>query len=165
MHTLTRSCRGAGLEFIYSQRGRPLLVVDNYLFRKNRGTYWRCIRCTKNRCKCRLILRPDRSPLVVERHSHGPETEKIQFGRKVRLTMSMDTMVAMATDRLQSVGGGGGGGGALAIAGAIAGASAGAIEVAGGVLNEPVQLWLRHLHFDSDQYIAMDELIEEDANG
>lgn len=72
------------MDFIYSQRGRPLIVVDGYLFRKNRGAYWRCIRCTKYRCKSRLILREGRVPLCIEKHSHGPEKEKIEWGRKVR---------------------------------------------------------------------------------
>lgn len=72
------------MDFIYSQRGRPLIVIDGYLYRKNRGAYWRCIRCTKYRCKSRLILRPDRDPVCIEKHSHGPEKEKIDWGRKVR---------------------------------------------------------------------------------
>lgn len=72
------------MDFIYSQRGRPLIVVDGYLYRKNRGAYWRCIRCTKYRCKSRLILRPNREPVCIAKHSHGPEKEKIEWGRKVR---------------------------------------------------------------------------------
>lgn len=79
------------LDFIYSQRGRPLIVVDGYLYRKNRAAYWRCIRCTKYRCKSRLILRPDREPVCIEKHSHGPEKEKIEWGRKVRSTVSFES--------------------------------------------------------------------------
>lgn len=74
------------MDYIYSQRGRPLIVVDGYLYRKNRGSYWRCIRCTKYKCKSRLILRPDRKPVCIEKHSHGPEKEKIEWGRKVKST-------------------------------------------------------------------------------
>lgn len=78
----------SGLDFIYSQRGRPLIVVDNYLFRKNRGNYWRCIRCTKHKCKSRLILRDgNERPLIIESHTHGPEKEKIEWGRKVKSTV------------------------------------------------------------------------------
>lgn len=62
-------------------------MVDNYLFRKNRGPYWRCIRCTKDKCKCRIILQENQSPRVVDVHTHGPETEKINFGRKVKQTV------------------------------------------------------------------------------
>lgn len=75
-----------GMDFIYSQRGKPLIVIDNYLYRKNRGAYWRCIRCTKYKCKSRLILRPNQDPIVAEKHSHGPEREKINWGRKVKST-------------------------------------------------------------------------------
>lgn len=79
------------MDFIYSQRGRPLIVVDGYLYRKNRGAYWRCIRCTKYRCKSRLILRSDRDPVCIEKHSHGPEKEKIEWGRKVRSSVTYET--------------------------------------------------------------------------
>lgn len=73
----------SNLEYIYSQRGRPLIVIDGYLYRKNRDAYWRCIRCTKFKCKSRLILRPGRDPVCIESHSHGPEHEKIEWGRKI----------------------------------------------------------------------------------
>lgn len=80
------------MDFIYSQRGRPLIVVDGYLYRKNRGAYWRCIRCTKHKCKSRLILRPDRDPVCIEKHSHGPEKEKIEWGRKIRSSALFETV-------------------------------------------------------------------------
>lgn len=76
-----------GLEFIYSQRGHPLLIVDDFLYRKNRGNYWRCIRCSKFKCKSRLILRRNDTPLKVEAHTHGPENEKISWGRRVLQTI------------------------------------------------------------------------------
>ncbi|XP_055616860.1 modifier of mdg4-like isoform X27 [Toxorhynchites rutilus septentrionalis] len=72
------------LDFIFSQRGHPLLVVENFLYRKNRSNYWRCIRCTKFKCRSRLIVRPGSGPVRIEDHSHGPETEKISWGRTVR---------------------------------------------------------------------------------
>lgn len=86
------------MDFIYSQRGRPLIVVDGYLYRKNRGAYWRCIRCTKHRCKSRLILRPDRDPVCVETHTHGPEKEKIEWGRKVRSSVVFEEATATADE-------------------------------------------------------------------
>lgn len=152
----------AGLEFIYSQRGRPLLVVDNYLFRKNRGSYWRCIRCTKNRCKCRLILRPGRDPVVVEQHSHGPETEKITFGRKVKTTMSttpaahdgngdkVDEWRRLTTKQQQQRRERNGSGASIEDV----------LQV------EPVQLWVRHPHFDTDEphYVGMLDDAEEDGH-
>ncbi|XP_052567448.1 FLYWCH-type zinc finger-containing protein 1-like, partial [Culex pipiens pallens] len=75
--------RFPGLDFIFSQRGHPLLVVDSYLYRKNRSNYWRCIRCTKFKCRSRLIVKPGSEPIKIEEHSHGPETEKISWGRTV----------------------------------------------------------------------------------
>lgn len=155
-----------GLEFIYSQRGRPLLVVNNYLFRKNRGSYWRCIRCTKFRCKCRLILRAGDTPLVVDQHSHGPETEKIQYGRKVKSTMSTaqyEALVAQTdgggTDKLERA--------AATVArsdddaGAEAEDERNAGVLANGLSVNPddlraVNLWMRMPHF------ATDELEEEE---
>nr|XP_029723725.1 modifier of mdg4-like isoform X34 [Aedes albopictus] len=78
-----QAAQAAGLDFIFSQRGHPLLVVDNFLYRKNRGHYWRCIRCTKFKCRSRLIVKPGQKPARIEDHSHGPETEKISWGRTV----------------------------------------------------------------------------------
>uniref|UniRef100_A0A182PMZ2 FLYWCH-type domain-containing protein n=1 Tax=Anopheles epiroticus TaxID=199890 RepID=A0A182PMZ2_9DIPT len=73
------------LEYILSQRGYPLLVVKNYLFRKNRDRYWRCIRCTKYKCRSRVILRGKQGIVVnMGKHTHGPETAKIEMGRKIR---------------------------------------------------------------------------------
>lgn len=82
-----------GVEYIYSQRGKPLIIIDNYLFRKNRGNYWRCIRCTKHKCKSRLIWKIGQPPSVIEKHSHGPETAKIKYGRKVKTAMGHTTPV------------------------------------------------------------------------
>ncbi|XP_052864892.1 modifier of mdg4-like isoform X25 [Anopheles cruzii] len=70
------------MEFISSQRGYPLLVINGYLYRKNRGNYWRCIRCTKNKCHSRLIIRKGHAVSSYEKHTHGPETTKIQRGRQ-----------------------------------------------------------------------------------
>ncbi|XP_021693995.1 modifier of mdg4 isoform X36 [Aedes aegypti] len=78
-----QAAQASGLDFIFSQRGHPLLVVDNFLYRKNRGHYWRCIRCTKFKCRSRLIVKPGQKPTRIEDHSHGPETEKISWGRTV----------------------------------------------------------------------------------
>lgn len=82
-----------GLEFIYSQRGRPLLVLNNYLYRKNRKNYWRCIRCTKYKCKSRLIMKPDKSLIDINGHTHGPETGKIKWGRSIKSTLEENSLV------------------------------------------------------------------------
>jgi FLYWCH zinc finger domain len=72
------------MEYIFSQRGHPLLVVNNFLYRKNRGNYWRCIRCSKYQCKSRLILNSNgQPPTCIQSHTHGPETDKIRWGRSM----------------------------------------------------------------------------------
>ncbi|XP_055594731.1 modifier of mdg4-like isoform X14 [Uranotaenia lowii] len=81
------------VEYIYSQRGHPLLVVDNYLYRKNRGNYWRCIRCTKYKCRSRLITKPGQHPIRIENHTHGPESQKINWGRTVLESVKAQSMV------------------------------------------------------------------------
>uniref|UniRef100_A0AAG5CMS7 BTB domain-containing protein n=1 Tax=Anopheles atroparvus TaxID=41427 RepID=A0AAG5CMS7_ANOAO len=72
------------LEYIHSQRGHPLMVVDDYLFRKNRDRYWRCIRSTKHNCRARLILLDGVGLKCIDEHTHGPETAKIEHGRRMR---------------------------------------------------------------------------------
>lgn len=39
--------------------------------------------CTKFKCRSRLIVKPGSEPIKIEEHSHGPETEKISWGRTV----------------------------------------------------------------------------------
>lgn len=58
------------------------MLFKRYLYRLNRGVYWRCIRCTKYQCKSKLILRQNQDPLCVGEHSHGPEDEKIDRGKE-----------------------------------------------------------------------------------
>lgn len=95
-----------------------MIVVDNYLFRKNRGNYWRCIRCTKYRCKSRLILKTENDePIVIGDHTHGPEREKIEWGRKVKTT----------------------------------------VKEKDNLFEEPVQLYSRQPHFDTESLIVEDQ--------
>ncbi|XP_004530735.1 modifier of mdg4 isoform X5 [Ceratitis capitata] len=72
------------LEFIYSQRGHPLIVLNRFLFRKNRSRYWRCLRCTKYKCRARLICSSKRIVRLFGVHTHGEESEKIDCGRRLR---------------------------------------------------------------------------------
>lgn len=71
------------LKYIYSPRGTPLVLLDNYLYRNNRGKYWRCFHFVKHRCKARLII--DNLGLVRKSgdHSHEQEVGKINFNRKL----------------------------------------------------------------------------------
>lgn len=73
-----------GLEYIYSPRGIPLVILDNYLYRKNRGRYWRCFRFAKFNCTARLTISTNGSiRLAGGAHTHDREHEKINQGRKV----------------------------------------------------------------------------------
>ncbi|XP_035900375.1 modifier of mdg4-like isoform X11 [Anopheles stephensi] len=84
-------------EYIQSQRGYPLLVIKGFLYRKNRGRYWRCIRCTKYKCRSRVTLKDNGVALCSGKHTHGPETAKIQMGRKLR-DMPVPPLAAGHTD-------------------------------------------------------------------
>uniref|UniRef100_A0A8W7P9Z4 BTB domain-containing protein n=1 Tax=Anopheles coluzzii TaxID=1518534 RepID=A0A8W7P9Z4_ANOCL len=81
-------------EFILSQRGYPLLVVGNFLFRKNRDKYWRCIRCTKHKCRSRCIIKDKGVVVNIGKHTHGPETAKIQMGRNIRDSAEDDPLAS-----------------------------------------------------------------------
>ena len=64
---------------ITSQRGQPLMIVKNYLYRVNRGKYWRCIRCSSKKCRSRLIVKDDGTVMQIESHNHLPENKKKDF--------------------------------------------------------------------------------------
>ena len=69
------------LKYIYSPRGTPLVLLDNYLYRNNRGKYWRCFNFIKHRCKARLII--DQLGLVKKtgEHTHEQVHGRINFNR------------------------------------------------------------------------------------
>uniref|UniRef100_A0A182MES3 BEN domain-containing protein n=1 Tax=Anopheles culicifacies TaxID=139723 RepID=A0A182MES3_9DIPT len=131
---------GGGHKFIRSQRGLPLLVRDNFIYRcertRNYRSYWLCIRyktnqckgriicqknavlketrhchpddhsrlnnsvesfvdlsqinidewvnCNKYKCRSRVTLKENGVVLCSGKHTHGPETAKIQMGRNMR---------------------------------------------------------------------------------
>lgn len=63
---------------VVSQRKKPLVVIEDFLYRRNRDNYWRCIRCSSLKCRASLILNDDSYTLCITEHTHGPETEKIK---------------------------------------------------------------------------------------
>ncbi|XP_065372590.1 modifier of mdg4-like isoform X5 [Calliphora vicina] len=71
------------LEYIYTPRGTPLVILDDYLYRNNREKYWRCFRFIKNSCKARLIIDAFGLIKTAGIHTHEREYEKINFGRKL----------------------------------------------------------------------------------
>lgn len=73
------------MEFIYSQRGHPLLVYKKYVYCKNRNRSWRCIRVHKSNCKSHLLFVSSDCVKVVGEHSHGEELERISQARKIEI--------------------------------------------------------------------------------
>lgn len=73
---------------ITSQRGQPLMIVKNYLFRINRGKYWRCVRCSSKKCRSRLIVKDNGLVVQIEGHNHSSEDKKIEsyYSKKKNLT-------------------------------------------------------------------------------
>lgn len=67
-----------GLMCVVSQRKKPLVVIEDFLYRRNRDNYWRCIRCSSEKCRASLILNEDSYTLCITEHTHGPETEKLK---------------------------------------------------------------------------------------
>jgi hypothetical protein len=88
---------------IVSQRKKPLIVIDDYIYRRNRDNYWRyflnlifcflhgtrnkenyffqirCIRCSSKKCRASLILNEDGGyTLCITEHTHLPEEEKLK---------------------------------------------------------------------------------------
>lgn len=67
------------LQYIHSQRKRPLLIVNDFLYRRNRQNYWRCIRSTSQKCRASLILGDnDYVTLCIVDHTHAPEKDKLR---------------------------------------------------------------------------------------
>ncbi|KAG5672373.1 hypothetical protein PVAND_002505 [Polypedilum vanderplanki] len=66
------------LQYVISQRKKPLVVVDDYLYRRNRDNYWRCIRCSSKKCRASLLLTEESYTLLITEHTHLPETEKLK---------------------------------------------------------------------------------------
>jgi hypothetical protein len=62
--------------FIRSQRGAPLLVYSNFIYRCERKisarTYWLCIRYKGHRCNARLIINGN-SVCKETEHNHGAD--------------------------------------------------------------------------------------------
>ena len=86
---------------ITSQRGQPLLVVKNFLFRVNRGKYWRCIRCSTKKCRSRLIVKDDGIVMQIESHNHLPENKKIEtFNSKNKHIKPIGNLVHNMIDEL-----------------------------------------------------------------
>ncbi|CAF3423018.1 unnamed protein product [Rotaria sp. Silwood2] len=73
------------LSVIFSQKGKPLLVMDNFVFKLNKTTntkkYYRC-----ENPQCTMTLRTDINDVLIrtkDHHNHPPEPEQIEV-RKLK---------------------------------------------------------------------------------
>jgi hypothetical protein len=67
-----------------------LLIVNDFVYRRNRDYYWRCIRCTTHKCRASLILSDnDFVTLCITDHTHPPETEKLKNREKLAFDSSV----------------------------------------------------------------------------
>ncbi|XP_003744409.1 uncharacterized protein LOC100909081 [Galendromus occidentalis] len=68
-------------QYVMSKRGNPLLVVDNYLYRKNGQTgkngqqYWVCI---SPQCSVRTKTLNERVNSAIATHSHPPQPQYVE---------------------------------------------------------------------------------------
>ena len=89
-HQISFLFAASNIYFIQSQRKKPLLIVNDYLYRRNRDSYWRCIRCTSQKCRASLILSDSEFvTLCITDHTHPPETDKIRNKEKYAFDSSI----------------------------------------------------------------------------
>lgn len=77
------------MKYIYSVRGAPLLILDNYLYRKNREKYWRCYRFAKYHCTARLTISSSDYIRMAGVHNHAREYDTIRQRRKSLQNLGM----------------------------------------------------------------------------
>ncbi|KAL9893472.1 modifier of mdg4-like isoform X17 [Glossina fuscipes] len=93
---------GSILKYIYSQRGHPLIVLNNYLYRKNRGKYWRCLVSYKYGCKASLVV--DATEVkVMGKHNHVEDLRKISQYRKIGQPLQQALHATKTKEELKSV--------------------------------------------------------------
>lgn len=80
-----------GLQCVVSQRKKPLIIIEGFLYRRNRDNYWRCIRCSSQKCRASLILNDDSYTLCITEHTHEPETDKLKSREMMPFNMSLLT--------------------------------------------------------------------------
>uniref|UniRef100_A0A1A9VHY4 FLYWCH-type domain-containing protein n=1 Tax=Glossina austeni TaxID=7395 RepID=A0A1A9VHY4_GLOAU len=93
---------GSILKYIYSQRGHPLIVLNNYLYRKNRGKYWRCLVSYKYGCKASLVV--DATEVkVMGKHNHVEDLRKISQYRKIGLPAQQSLRATKTKEELKTI--------------------------------------------------------------
>ncbi|XP_063244972.1 protein bric-a-brac 1-like isoform X23 [Bacillus rossius redtenbacheri] len=70
------------VHFIRSQRGKPQLVYDNFIYRLNykRGIKWSwlCVDYERMKCRGRILTEGSKVTIQCPEHVHGPHTEAIK---------------------------------------------------------------------------------------
>ena len=70
------------LEFVKSQKGKNLLVVEGYTFRNERvltgRTFWKCTEYRKHKCLARCHTENDQIIKNLGTHNHVPCVAKIE---------------------------------------------------------------------------------------
>lgn len=102
LHFFLFHAGGSILKYIYSQRGHPLIVLNNYLYRKNRGKYWRCLVSYKYGCKASLVV--DATEVkVMGKHNHVEDLRKISQYRKIGQPVQQSLHATKTKEELKSI--------------------------------------------------------------
>ena len=76
------------LQFVKSNKGHNLLVVDGFTFRKETiiktKTFWRCTEFDRRKCRARCHTQDD-NIIKISAHSHGPDAAKIETRKAMHL--------------------------------------------------------------------------------
>lgn len=78
------------MDFIYSQRGHPLIILNNFVYRKNRRNYWRCVKAATHKCTARLIVSNGTITKFDGYHLHDVDLKRIEKGRTVRKAIKIE---------------------------------------------------------------------------
>lgn len=91
-HTTADDNGADKLAFIRSQRGAPLLVHDEFVYRCERKsstrTYWLCVGYKRFKCNARIICEGNRHIKCTTHYSHGADRDRIQKGQLEYHSMS-----------------------------------------------------------------------------
>lgn len=91
------------LEFIKSNKGRDLLVVDGYTFRRDkavkRKSYWKCSDYDKFKCRSRCRTEGD-DIVKVSTHNHVPDSAKVEVRRAMTKVKAQAKATQEATHQI-----------------------------------------------------------------
>ncbi|XP_013102015.2 modifier of mdg4 isoform X17 [Stomoxys calcitrans] len=93
------------LEYLVTHSGRKRIILNDYLFTKERSKYLRCLR-SKRFCKARLIVTEDNAGNeIIERiigtHNHDKEYEEILRAKQYNKLPTKDVVKRMQIQKIQ----------------------------------------------------------------